>query len=101
MNAGDILRRTTGRLPHVWCAAHGWHDPGLHPDEPHVSTWADGYGRWHAVVPYTGNHMADAAAARRAIRAQLAQRGEAHPNYRLRVSRERVTGHGTAVYVEA
>lgn len=64
------------------------------------STWSDGHGRWYACVPFTGNHMADAARARRAIRAQLAVR-DTSPNYRLRVAREYVTDHGTVVYTEA
>lgn len=63
-------------------------------------TWADGYGVWWAEVPATGNRMADAALARRRIRAELAERGESR-DYRLRVTRERITGHGTTIYREA
>lgn len=37
-------------------------------------TWADGYGRWHATVPTSGNPLRDANKARRLIIAELAQR---------------------------
>ena len=62
------------------------------------TTWADGYGQWHASVPIT-TPARQAAAARRAIRAELAARGT-DPAYPLRVTRERVTNHGTVIYRE-
>lgn len=33
MSAGTILRSVTEHLPHVWCAAHGWHDEATHEEE--------------------------------------------------------------------
>jgi hypothetical protein len=38
--------------------------------------------------------------ARRAIRAEMEARDEIGPGYRVRVARERVTPHGTAIYRE-
>ncbi len=64
-----------------------------------VTTWADGFGRWHASVPLTGFPTADANAARKAIRAEIDARGVSSA-YRLRVTRECVTSHGTAKYGE-
>lgn len=66
-----------------------------------VEVWGDGYGRWHASVLFSGRATEDAAVARRAIRAALKERDAIGTGYRLRVSREDVTTHGTAVYVEA
>ena len=63
------------------------------------TTWVDGYGLWHASVPITTPGR-QAAAARRAIRAELDARGDRHPDYPLRVTRERVTNHGTVIYRE-
>lgn len=39
-----------------------------------IHTWADGFGRWYAAVP--GDYANPRAAARRAIRKELAARGE-------------------------
>lgn len=39
-----------------------------------VTTWADGFGTWHARVHCTGNDIADQAAAHRAIVTELALR---------------------------
>jgi hypothetical protein len=64
-----------------------------------VKTWADGFGVWHASVPLSGSASRDAMRARRQIRAELDARGVSE-HYRLRVTRERVTNHGTAVYRE-
>lgn len=64
-------------------------------------TWADGFGRWHASVPMTGSRQRDAMKARALILAELSERYA--PNYdpsTLRVTRERITNHGTAIYGE-
>lgn len=66
-----------------------------------VTTWADGYGVWHASVPLTDSPMRNALAARKAIHTELEARYA--PQYdpsTLHVSRERVTNHGTVIYVE-
>lgn len=97
--AGEVLRAVTERLPHSWCPENGWHDEGA--CAPVVTTWADGYGRWHASVPLSTNPRGDAMRARRAIRAEMEARDEIGPGYRVRVARERVTPHGTAIYREA
>jgi len=62
--------------------------------------WADGFGRWHASVPITGSRQRDAMAARKLITAAIDERGERHPDWRVRVTREHVTNHGTVVYGE-
>lgn len=59
-----------------------------------VTSWADGFGRWHAVVrnvsnaPGTERGYRDAA--RRAIRTELLARGDIKPgrNYRVRIARD-------------
>lgn len=69
-----------------------------------VTTWADGFGTWHASVrmddaPFPCHTYA--AAARRAIVAELKDREG--PNYSTRSTRvelERVTGHQTVIYRE-
>lgn len=66
-----------------------------------VTTWADGFGRWHASVPLSDSRQRDAMTARRAILAELEERYA--PNFDPRnfsVTREHVTNHGTAIYVE-
>lgn len=60
------------------------------------TTWADGFGNWHASVPLS-DPITEARQARAAIRAEMKAREK---GYRLPVQRERVTGHGTAVYGE-
>ena len=64
-----------------------------------VSTWADWLGIWHASVPLSGSQHKDAMAARKAIRDELDAR-DVSPAYALKVTRERVTNHGTAIYRE-
>lgn len=65
------------------------------------TTWADGFGRWHAAVPFTGSRARDAAAARRLIMAELVERAPRNaPAPVFRITRERVTNHGTVVYGE-
>lgn len=66
---------------------------------PAVTVWADGFGVWHASVPFTIHPNRNAHAARAAIKAELAARGES-PAYPLRVTIERHTGHGTVIYRE-
>ncbi len=65
-----------------------------------TTTWADGLGRWHAAVPWTGCNQADAALARAAIQGELNARGEAGDGWRLHVKRYAVTSDGTAEYGE-
>ena len=66
-----------------------------------ITTWADGFGVWHASVPLTGSPQHDASVARRALREELALReGRNYDPRRIGVTRERVTNHGTAVYRE-
>lgn len=67
--------------------------------EINPTTWADGFGRWHASVPIT-TPTQQALAARRAIKAELDARGDRHPDFPLRVTREHVTNHGTVIYGE-
>ena len=64
-----------------------------------ITTWADGFGIWHASVPLSGSRHKDAMTARKAIRDELTARGVT-PNYILKVTRERITNHGTAHYRE-
>lgn len=74
---------------------------GLNPDESIAnSTWADGYGRWHASVPLSGSWRKDAAAARKLIMDELFARSA--PNVRpvFSITLERITNHGTAIYGE-
>lgn len=71
--------------------------------ENNPTTWADGYGIWHASVPITGSRHADAMAARKAIMAEIlarSPRGTESCDVRLSVTREHVTNHGTVVYKE-
>ena len=66
-----------------------------------LKVWADGLGVWHASVPLSGNRHKDALAARRLIIEALEERYA--PNFNassVSVTRERITGHGTAVYRE-
>lgn len=66
-----------------------------------IETWADWLGLWHASVPLSGSRHRDALAARRAIIAELEERYA--PNFdasSVKVTREHVTNHGTAIYVE-
>lgn len=63
--------------------------------------WADGFGIWHASVPLSGSRQKDALAARSAIVTALAEReGPRFDPSRVHVTLERITGHGTVVYVE-
>lgn len=69
-----------------------------------VTTWADGFGVWHASVPITDSRQRDAMAARKAILAELKLRYDAwnrtlDPST-LHVTREHITNHGTVVYRE-
>lgn len=64
-----------------------------------VSTWADGYGQWHASVTLLGSRNREALAARKAIRDELRAR-DVSDAYVLKVTRERVTSHGTVIYGE-
>lgn len=69
--------------------------------ENNPTTWADGFGVWHASVPMSGSRRRDAMAARKAIMAELEERYA--PNYdpsTLHVTREHVTNHGTVIYRE-
>ena len=66
---------------------------------PKITTWADGFGIWHASVPLSGSRHKDAMTARKAILKELAARNVSD-DYRLRVTRERITNHGTAHYRE-
>lgn len=66
-----------------------------------ITTWADGFGIWHASVPLTDNPEADADTARQAIIAELTPReGPGFAPARVQVTREMVTNHGTAKYRE-
>lgn len=69
-----------------------------------VTTWADGFGMWHASVPISGSRHKDAMTARAAIVAEVKFRYDAwnrtlDPSA-VRVTRERVTNHGTVIYKE-
>lgn len=65
-----------------------------------VQTWADGFGIWHASVPLSDSRMRDALTARKAILEEIVSREAPYRSVRLKVTRERVTGHGTVVYRE-
>lgn len=65
-----------------------------------VNVWADGFGIWHASVPKT-EARTEAREARKLIMAELRARGDVGKGFRLRVTHERFTGHGTVVYREA
>lgn len=64
------------------------------------STWADGYGRWHALVALSGDSRTDAAKARTLILDELVARSArgARPVFDVTLVRE--TEHGTAIYAE-
>lgn len=64
------------------------------------TVWADGFGRWHASVPITGNPRSEAAHARRLIMAALVERSNGVDRPVFSVTREHVTNHGTVHYVE-
>lgn len=69
--------------------------------EQNVTTWADGYGLWHASVPLSGSRTRDAHVARRLIRTELEERyAPSYDRHTLHVRREHVTNHGTAIYRE-
>lgn len=66
-------------------------------DKESVTTWADGFGTWHAKITlpegYGPDHMAHTmprlrAKARRAIRRELNVRGAISDDYRLRITVE-------------
>lgn len=66
-----------------------------------VTTWADGFGNWHAAIHVRRPDMADAPTiekiARTAIRRELDARQDRAPGYRVRVAPvDRVTGHPDA-----
>ena len=67
-----------------------------------VSTWADGFGRWHAAVPDTSD---GARVARAAIRAELKARDAIGAGYRLTVTPGSLVGpstcHPRRDYIEA
>lgn len=64
-----------------------------------VTTWADGFGVWHASVPLGNGDEANIAKA--AILAELAQRGDARfAAEHMHVEAEHVTNHGTVVFRE-
>lgn len=66
-----------------------------------TTTWTDGYGIWHAMVPRTGAAVAERTAAREAIRAELTERDAIKPGYRLRVKRHPLYDTPTHVsYIE-
>ncbi|HEX5522798.1 MAG TPA: hypothetical protein VFX53_05090 [Pedococcus sp.] len=66
-----------------------------------IKTWADGFGIWHASVPLTSDPISDARRARQQIVNELTEReGPTFDPSRVHVTREKVTGHGTAIYVE-
>lgn len=69
-----------------------------------ITTWADGFGVWHASVPISDSRQRDAMTARKAIHAELKLRYEAwnrpYDPSTLHVTRERVTNHGTVIYKE-
>ena len=65
-----------------------------------TTTWADGFGVWHASVPISGSPQRDVMLARKAILAELEQRVRYLDPSRVHVTREHVTNHGTAHYVE-
>lgn len=60
-----------------------------------VHTWADGFGRWYASAPAGLPPEQARAAARRAIRRELAQRGQIGPGYRLKLEPAPGFGPGT------
>lgn len=63
-----------------------------------ITTWANGYGTWYARVP--AGDQAERVA-RKAIRKELAERGEIGSGVRLRVTRVLIAGKlGTVVYRE-
>ena len=64
------------------------------------STWADGFGVWHASVPATDDRRSDAAAARKLIRAELEARSAlgVRPVFRIKL---KYKADDTLVYCEA
>lgn len=64
------------------------------------STWADGYGRWNALVAVSGNPLNDARRARRLIRDELFARSRQDEEPVVSVTLVRITEHGTAIYAE-
>lgn len=72
--------------------------------ECNVNVWADAYGVWYASVPLSGSRGRDANEARRVIREGMRSAiGTLEPpaDHVIRVTRVRVTNHGTAIYREA
>lgn len=67
--------------------------------KPHrVTTWADGFGVWHASVPTTDNPNHAAHVARAAIKAELLARAPRGATLRpIRLIREEVASCGGAV----
>jgi hypothetical protein len=64
------------------------------------STWADGFGIWHASVPATDNRRSDAALARSLIMAELEARSApgVRPVFRIKL---KYKADDTLVYCEA
>lgn len=66
-----------------------------------VTTWADGFGNWHASVPLGASRQAEAREARRAIIAELSERYADYDARTLHVHRAGLpTNHGTVTYSE-
>lgn len=89
------LRRARAGWPGIDVARRG--------ESFNSKVWADAFGVWHASVPLSGSAQRDANTARDAIRQGMRDAiGTAEPDadYVIRVTREHVTAHGTAVYRE-
>lgn len=67
-----------------------------------VKVWQDFVDRWYASVPLTDSRQQDATAARDLIREAIADKHDlpADRVRELHVTRDRITGHGTAIYRE-
>lgn len=65
-----------------------------------VSTWADGFGVWHARVTDSGNAVKDRRKAYRAIREEIAVRSAEGVRFRVRLAVVE-KGDGFTVYCES
>lgn len=63
------------------------------------NVWTDSVGRWHASVPISASRNEDARAARKLIRDAQIEMGTAN-NRPIRITRIRITSHGTVIYGE-
>lgn len=63
------------------------------------NVWIDFVGRWHASVPISASRNQDAHVARKLIRDAQIEMGVAN-NRPIRITRERITDHGTVIYGE-